>query len=334
MLESKEGVLPKLLGIIIIGVFIVFLTTTLVSSSLWDEIKATITGKVTSQNFNLNISVGNTPPNISALYIGTSFDPTEQGPTGNITSVTFYFTANDTDGYQNINTTSAKANFTYYNSSSTFVRTNSSCLSLGNLDTKTVNFSCTIALWYFDPSSTVWGVTAYVEDNSGAKGQNVTKNFTYTSLKAFKIHPGAFTFPSINPGASNTTSNNDPLVLNNTGNYHFDTTTQNLSINATNLLGETNNAYKLYAQNFTVGNTTGGSPPIECGTPNNSFFMNNSIAKNITSSVLPYGNLSAGSGTAESNLYVCLTFAGNDLTSQAYSTGGSGSGREWTVASL
>ncbi len=333
---SKKGV-SKALGIFFVGALAVVLAMSLVSSGFWDSIRASITGRATSQTFNLNISAGNSAPNITAVYIGTSYDPTEQGPTGNITSVTFYFTANDSDGYQNIDTTSAKANFTFYNATSTIVRTNTSCSSLGSIESKTLNFSCTIALWYFDPQSALWGVTAYVQDNSAAVGQNTTKNFTYANLKAFKIHPTAFTFASINPGSTNTSSNNDPLVLNNTGNYHFAQTTQNITVNATDLVGEANSAYALYANNFTVGNTTGGSPLIECGGAGNlsaggSFFMTKSANKNITSAVVGYGNLSAGSGTGQGNLYICLTKAGNEITSQAYSTNGPNSNGAWTVA--
>ncbi len=335
MIRTKEGVVLKTTGMLFLGVIITVLILSLVSAGFWDSLKATITGRATSQTFNINISVGNNPPNITKVEIGTSYSPTEQGPTGNVTNIQFYFSANDTDGYQNINLTSARANFTYYNATTSIVRTNNSCVSLGNLNTQVVNFSCTIALWYFDNSGTnLWRVTAYVEDNSRANSTNSTVNFTYQSLQAFKIAPASFSFPSINPGATNTTASNDPLVLNNTGNYQFGTATLNITVNATDLVGESNSAYKLYAQNFTVGNTTGGSPPIECGVAGNSFFMNKSIVRNVTSLIIPYGNLSAGGGMAQEDMYFCLTFAGNDLTAQAYSTGGVGSGREWTVAAL
>ena len=328
MFLSKKGA-SKAWGVFFLGVFLVVLTMSLVSSGFWDSLRASITGRATSQTFNLNISVGNSAPNITAVYILGPYDPSEEAQR----MVTFYFTANDSDGYQNIDTTSAKANFTFYNATSTVVRTNNSCSSLGSIDSKTLNFSCTIGIWYFDPQGTLWGVTAYVTDNSAAAGQNKTVNFTYNSLKALKSHPTAFTFTSINPGATNTSSSNDPLVLNNTGNYHFSQLTQNISINATNLVGESNSAYALYANNFTVGNTTGGSPLIECGGAG-SFFMTKSATKNITTAILGYGNLSAGSGTGQNNLYVCLTQAGNELTSQAYSTNGPNSDGAWTAAAL
>ncbi len=326
---KKEGAVIKMLGIIVISLVLMTTLTTLVSSEggFFKSLKSWLTGKATSQTFNLNISVGNNPPNITALYITTTYSPLEAATR----NVTFYFTANDTDGYQNINLTSARANFTFYNSTTSIVRTNNSCVSLGNIDAKTINFSCTIALWYFDPQSTAWQVTAYAEDSSGASGQNNTINITYQSLQAFAMGPAALTFNSIANGATNQTSTNDPLILNNTGNFYFDLTTGNISVNASDLAGESTGSYRLYAQNFTIGNTTGGSPPIECGTASNSFFMNNETYRNITSAKLPFGNLSAGGGAAQSNLYVCLTFAGNELTSQAYSTGGPNSRGAWTV---
>lgn len=323
---EKKGAAVKILGILMVSLFLMTTLMTLVSSDggFLKSLKSWLTGKATSQTFNLNISVGNNAPNITLVSIGSSFSPTEIG----LTNVLFYFTANDSDGYQNINLTSAKANFTYYNSTSTYVRTNNSCVSLGNIDAKTINFSCTVGLWYFDPSSSVWGVTAYVEDSSQARGQNTTVNFTYQTLQAFVIHPSALTFPSIGPGSTNQSSNNDPLVLNNTGNYQFGTTTANISLNTTDLSGETTGSYKLYAQNFTMGNQTGSS--VECGGAG-SFYLNKSIYRNISSAIVGYGNLSAGSGAGQGDLYACLTIAGSDLPSQAYSTNGPNSGGAWTV---
>ncbi len=325
---AKKGEIEKIFGLMLVALFIIVLLVSLASSEsgFLKSLRSILTGRATSQTFSLNISVGNTAPNITAVHIGSSQSPSEGGQR----MVTFYFVANDTDGNANIDTTSAKANFTFYNASSTIVRTNNSCVSLGSIDTKTLNFSCTVGLWYFDPQSSLWGVTAYVQDNSAAAGQNTTNNFTYQSLQAFVLHPSALTFASVNPGSTNTSSDNDPLVLNNTGNYHFAQTTANVSFNATNLVGEANGAYALYANNFTVGNTTGGSPLIECGGAG-STFMTKSAYKNITTAVLGYGNLSAGSGTAQNNLYICLTLAGNEITSQAYSTGGPNSNGAWTV---
>jgi len=318
----------KITSVFIVGTLLVLLMISFVSSSssIWDSIRAGITGKATSNTFNLNISVGNSPPNITAVYIGTSFSPLEYSQR----MVTFYFTANDSNGYQNIDATSGKANFTFYNSTTTVLRANSSCLSLGNIDSKTLNFSCTVDLWYFDPQSTVWGVTAYVQDNSAAVGQNTTVNFTYQTLQAFVLQPPSLTFASLNPGDTNKTPNNGPLKMNNTGNYHYASNSANISVNATNLVGESNGAYALYANNFTVGNTTGGSPLIECGGAG-STFMSRAVYQNVSSAVLGYGNTSVGTGPGQTNLYNCLTLAGNELTSQAYSTNGPNSQGNWTV---
>ena len=111
MLESKEGVVLKVTGMLFLGLIITVLVLSLVSAGWWDNLRATITGKATSQAFDLNISVGNSAPNITQIIganITAGFDPTEQ----DVRNVLFYFLVNDTDGYQNINLTSAKANFT------------------------------------------------------------------------------------------------------------------------------------------------------------------------------------------------------------------------------
>jgi hypothetical protein len=336
----KKGSISK---IFILTTIFGFITLTLLSiasgAGIWDYVKAGITGRATSSTFNLNISVGNTAPNITSVRItSTSFSPTE----ASTTAVTFEFTVNDTDGYQNINTASAKANATYTNGSTVWVAANNSCASQGQQGSHSqlMNFTCTLRLWYFYPGgdsanqNSVWNLTLYAEDTSGASGQNRTANFSYSQLKAFTIEPGALTFSSISPGSTNTSSNNDPLILNNTGNYHFSPETRNISINATNLVGETNSAYALYANNFTVG--TYSTESINCGNSTWSHFLNRGVFVNITRSnmTLGYGNYTQGNGIAQMRLHTCLARAGNELTSQAYSTNGPNSEGSWQIAIL
>ncbi|MEK6919258.1 MAG: hypothetical protein AABW73_04450 [Nanoarchaeota archaeon] len=331
ILSLKKGGVTKIIPMILVSSIILLSLLTIVSSqtSFWESIKAGITGRATSGTFNLNISVGNSPPNITYVSTISAQDITEAGQT----RVTFYFTANDSDGYQNIDTTSAKANFTFINATGLIATgKNDSCVSLGNIDSKTINFTCTISLWYFNPSGTnAWNITAYVQDSSSASGQNTTTKFTLNPTPAFVIYPAAFTFGSLSGGSTNTTSNNDPLTMNNTGNYAFGQLTQNISVNATNLVGETNSAYALYGGNFTVGVSTGGSPPVECGDSSASGFLVTQRFVNQTLASLPYGNLSIGSGTAQEQLYVCLARAGNEISSQAYSTNGPNSNGAWQI---
>ena len=120
----KKGEAVKIFGLAVMTLFIVVLLISLASSEsgFLKSLRSILTGKATSQTFNLNISVGNSAPNITAVYIGSSQSPSE----GGVRNIQFYFTANDTDGSANIDTASGKANFTFYNASSTIVRTNNS----------------------------------------------------------------------------------------------------------------------------------------------------------------------------------------------------------------
>ena len=90
---------------------------------------------------------------------------------------------------------------------------------------------------------------------------NTTASFTYNLLKALVISPISLTWPSVSLGATNQTSNNDPTIINNTGNYNA---TGKIAVNALNLHGETNALEFISAANFTIDIDTGGSPPAEC----------------------------------------------------------------------
>jgi hypothetical protein len=328
---ERKGEVGKVLVLLVVAGLLFFTLTTVVTSEegFFKSLRSLLTGKATSGNFNLNISVGNTAPNITYVSTIAAQDITENGQT----RVTFYFTANDTDGYGNLDTASGKANFTFTNATGLiYTGTNNSCTSLGSIDAKTLNFTCTISLWYFNAPG-VWNVTAYVQDTSGSQGQNSTSSFTLQTTPAFVIQPSSFTFGSLNPGSTNTTSNNDPLTLNNTGNAVFGKNgAYNLSVNATNLVGETNGAYALYGGNFTVG-TYGADSTVNCGNATWSSYMTTQRFTNMTQTnvTLPYGNLSVNDGRYQMNFFVCLTQAGSDITSQAYSTNGPNSNGPWQV---
>jgi hypothetical protein len=241
---------------------------------------------------------------------------------GGIVNVLFNATINDGNGHGDIST--IRANFT----NGSIVRTNNSCIASGIINSTARYYNCTVGLWYFDAAGQ-WNVTVYAEDSQGLTGQNTTTNFSLGSTVAFTIHPTAFSFSSINPGDTNKTPSNNPLVLNNTGNAPR--TSGEIKINATHLVGETNSTYALYAGNFTVGINTGGSPLAECG-GTGSTRMSHGALTAITGATLAIGNLSINDGTAQEQLYICLNKAGNEITQQAYSTSGPNSLGSWTIS--
>ena len=128
------------------------------------------------------------------------------------------------------------------------------------------------------------------------------------------MSPVNLTWPQIGLTSTNTTSNNDPITINNTGNKII--TNGNIRITAVNLRGETTTSEFLLVANFTVDYDTGVSPLLECdGTK-----MVNNTATGITTANVTIGNLSISSPASQEDLYFCLTEVTAGLSQQSYST--------------
>ena len=277
-----------------------------------------ITGRATSQGQTLNITISNNAPQITAVFpvvgAGTTVTPTEAGAT----AVMFNFTVTDNDGYANLLDSTAKMNASR---GGEITRTNTSCIRYqqgGN----TANYSCSIDMWYFDGNG-IWNVTTWISDASFTNATNTTANISYSQLQAFVRGPATTTFASIGPGATNTTANNAPILLNNTGNYAV--AAGNLLINATNLRGELNSTLAIWANNMSVGNQSGTN---SCGSViQNATTMTASVYADIKTA-LERGNFTFNNGTAQRGLYPCIRLVGNELSGQSYSTSIEGS---WTI---
>jgi len=272
-------------------------------------------GKITAfvaRPVGLNITIG--VPTIVEVWNGTASSVTiSQGPLS--TTRLINFTVYNSVGTSILNDTSAWLNITFPGETR-----NVTCTRFGNANNY-ANYTCNLTMFWYDASGN-WNITAYIMDNNTNAAANSSTTLTLGSTTSFEIAPTNLTWSGMGPGAVNQTSNNDPFNLTNTGNQPVGTTTgtSNISINATDLKGETNNAYSLFANNFSVGLTTGGSPPAECSDSVKSNFSKNIFA-NVSGAFLPKGNYTVGdTTTGRDQLYFCLKIAGSDLTSQAYST--------------
>jgi len=180
-------------------------------------------------------------------------------------------------------------------------------------------------MWYFDING-VWNIAAEINDSSNAVGLNTTHTFTINSNTAFTA-TGSLSFSSINPGAANSTPTNY-LLLNNTGND--DINTGGIDMNATDLVGESNPSYSIYANNFSISNSTGSN--IECGGGTSVLMSKSQFAQLNSTRVntnLSRGNFTLNNGvTGQEIIYPCLRLAGSELSSQSYSTVSEGT---WTV---
>ena len=318
--KKKRGIY-----IVLCMLFFMLVISSAVSAGFIDWFKKTITGRPT-QSVSLNITVG--VPQIIKVYnsSATTGGGLNSGPSS--TTLIINFSVYNAAGGSNLNSSKARMNITRTGED---IRENTTCQDIpAEMGGSYANFTCLIQMWWYDEVGT-WDIAAFIEDNDTNAAVNTSANINVGSTTGFQLYPTSVTFPGVVTGAKNTTSNNDPIVLNNTGNAEIGggINTLNVSINATNLRGETNNALALWARNFSMGTSTGGTPPAECGVVSTSVFLNRSLFVNITAAFLENGNYSINNGTAgQEQLYLCLTLAGSELTTQSYSTSNESS---WTV---
>jgi hypothetical protein len=290
--------------ILIAGFLAVLIVLPLASAGIFDF----LTGKVTASQTNVTIPVGNTPPVITSVSYPATVDPVE----ANQRTVYISFIAYDHDcypGYNDINT--ATGTFSITNPGET--TKSGSCSYVTNISLKESNFSCTFNMDYWDEAAS-WNINVTIADNSAAYYSNDGSSFTYNSLTAFVMAPTSMTYATLYPGNTSNKATNNPLNLNNTGNYVV--TSGNIQLNATIITGESDPSSKIASDLFNV------SLADNCaGTT-----LANSTFVNITGSTLPRGNISLG--VSREDLYHCLTLVPAYITKQTYSTTAEGA---WTV---
>jgi hypothetical protein len=299
-------------GIYILCFFIIIvLTLSMVSAwDFWDR----ITGKAATQTTTLSITVttGSAPVVIAVYNETMGYTPTE-GPA--LTYVATVFRVNDPDGIGNLNNGTATINF----SKAGEPTRQATCTFVAGQSTATqANYTCNVTMWWYDGPG-VWGINAYIADLSSNTGYNSTiKNFSVGTTDGLIANKSSLTWPSISPGASDQEATQF-MGLNNTGNRP-----RGIEVNATDLRGDSNPAYALGANNFSVKNAAG------CG----GNITSNRTYVNITFvTVFDRGNFTWNNGTAQANLYYCLETSNSNLIAQSYSTAAAGSGA-WTVRTV
>ena len=289
---------------------VVLLIVPMASASFFSDFWGKITGRATSDTTALNITIGNSAPTISFVQAISATDPT----IGTSKTITFNFTATDSDGAGNINTSTAAG---YLQRSGETTRSNTSCsnwASSGN----NVNFTCMIDMWYYDQNG-AWTINTTIRDINSATGTNSSTTFTYNLLTAMNMSPSSLSWASVGLTATDTGSNNDPIQINNTGNDAG----LNINVTAINLQGEVTTTQYIFANNFTVESASEGCS----GTA-----MVNATTTNVTSALLNRGNntLNYNNDTSgQEQIYFCLKGVPQDISSQSYSSAAAG---PWTVA--
>jgi hypothetical protein len=301
-------------GIYIMNFLIlIILSISFISAGWFDDFRARITGRAgDTSTVTLNITVTSGAAPVITVFNNTMSEDIFIGPdeAPSITTVTINFSAVDAQGYTNINDSSALINFT---KSGEDTRQVSCSRIVSESSGNEANYTCAVEMHYWDGSGT-WNIGVSISDINQNDAINTDETFSVGSTTGFVSSPSTMAWSGgIAPGAINEQAD-ELILLNNTGN-----TARNLEVNATSLLGETNNALGLWAGNFTVKNAAGCD-----GTA-----MSQSVFTAVGSTSLPEGNFTINDGsTGQEQLYICLEEAGTELSAQAYSTGEQGS---WTI---
>jgi len=296
-------------GLYIAGILVVVLLLGFTSAGLLDSIRDALTGKATSQPTNVSVTIA------GASQINVTVDNSTL--TGGVvltesstTSSTIYLTICDPDGVGDLNDSSAQASFQKLGETT---RTDSSCSLVGDLDTYCANYSCSVDNWYWDGAGE-WIINASATDLGNlTRIYNDTFVFSIQELKALVISPDQLTWTGISPGATDEGADNDPTVVNNTGNYEGV-----INVTGLDLYGATTTT-----ERFAVGNFSADESDGACGAGT---FLVNSTTTAITGTDSSPGNLSAGAG--KEDIYYCIDVVPL-LSSQEYTTDISGS---WTVS--
>ena len=269
-----------------------------------------ITGNAVSDTTTLSITVGNNAPTISSIQSISAQSPRELDHR----TVAFNFNVSDADGVANINDSTAKAEF---NRAGEVSRLDTSCTWVRDYSPNTAEYSCSIDMWYFDGSG-AWNINVSASDINSAEARNDSTTFTYNQLTSMVMSPVSMSWSTLALTDTNVGSNNDPIVINNTGND----VNLGVDINSRDLQGLTTTSEYIYAENFSVGVVSEG-----CG----GTAMVDSVATSVGSAIVQKGNNTLNNNDATSGqeeLFFCLRGLPKTISAQEYSTGGTG---PWTI---
>ncbi len=292
--KNKRG---KLIFISIILIFSILLIISTVSAGFSDWFKKIITGKgIGPQPQNMTISVVGISP-VEIIYVSVPDTNAVE-----LTTITVNFEVHmyDVDGVSDLDDESVFANFTKAGETP---KSSAMCLWQNDLgDGYTANYSCSIDMFYWDSGGT-WNVGVRGVDRGNQTYQhNTTETFEYSTTRAMMIYPNPLIWPAIIPGVTDQKATT-PLTINNTGNYNGIT-----EITALDLLGE-DLIEAINASEFNI------SIADDClGTT-----LVNDSSEPIAGSNSNPGNLLAGGGEGQEELYYCIPLAPLVKT-QEYST--------------
>ncbi|HLD00455.1 MAG TPA: hypothetical protein VJC39_01800 [Candidatus Nanoarchaeia archaeon] len=284
-----------------------------------------LTGAATSETTTLSITVNSAPVIFQVRQVHSQ--SITEGSNIIITNITFNVT--DADGFGDINNNSAQIRINLTGEQDRF---NSSCKVASQFSSTGVSFNCTVDIWYFDSAGN-WTINVSINDSAGVYAENNSNSVEIFSTTGMVMSPNALTWATLELGDTNKTSNNDPVLINNTGNKNINV--GGVTVTGYNLQGQTLATDFINAANFSIFPTNGtlgctGVGCLEC---------NGTMLLNATSRVVAYANITRGNNTigsengtsGQENLYFCLRLVPTTISRQVYSTTGAFTSA-WTVA--
>jgi len=298
---------------IMIGIFFLALLLPLISAGFLDK----IFGKdVRESPQDFSVRVGNTPPTVTVQSIINPIIPA--GSTG---PVNIIFRASDNNGITTLVDSSIFIALNYSGGGESRAGTNANCIPT-DIDSITREYNCNITLFYYDHSG-IWGINASIRDTGDLQGKDDDNTTVVPELRAISFPAGTIGFGSVTPGQTNIASLL-PTGLTNNGNYGLDGVANSLYVESTSLIGQTNGAYNIPANNFKAA---GASVSDVCSVGGTNL-VGTPTQTPIPSVVLPKGSL--GTSFPTENVSYCLTLVPSGLLDQIYSTTASG-GVAWQI---
>lgn len=307
-------------------IIIILLSIILFSPQITDYFKemTAITGRVQLQTYGVNVTVGNQAPKIPPANI--SVPANADVTAGGAKLVNFTFVACDQDE-QNDNLV-ARGNYT---GESDFFDENLSCFRMAWTNTTCQQFNCSMNIWsWYTPGS--WNFSMNVTDGTAWAHSN-SSTWTLGTTTAMVIGPRNISWTSLNLDSWNNTPTNDPITVNNTGNYNV--TYGNVNITGSDLKGEETKTQYIPGANFTVNIDTSSGWKAECfnSTDNGTAIVNETSVK-IGGSMLRRGNYSLHDGASgQAQIYFCLRHVppSSLISTQSYSTSAYTTPKQWLI---
>lgn len=298
-----------------LSLLVIMLSISFVSAGFFDLFKKN-PDLAPSQSTDVSVTVGNNAPTIVSVSAIPAVDLTA----GTTKDVIFTFTAEDTNGAANLDSTTALAEFSFPAEPIRSSIPITGCVAgvpVGNQ----ITYTCTVTMVYYDENG-AWTVMVSVDDLSAVTASDSSTTIIINLLRDISISPATITFPATTQSATDVLSSSDTTITN-LGN--FDTIGDGsgdgyILVTGTDLTGPSPgvipaaNIRSADAGDVGTVCTAGGSALID------------TVATGISDAILPRG--AGGSNTGD--LTYCITLVPAAIISQDYTANVAGA-NQWTV---